>query len=341
MKVFSLPDYKTALGVVISATFLYFLLRKIDFHQLLAAMYQFDWRYLFPAVLSTFLSYLLRAVRWRYLLIHEKRISISPLYSATIIGYMANNLFPARLGELIRVWVLSRREQISGPKVFASLVIDRLCDGGAVMLMLVIALFTLQLPTGMENYSELLKIGGSFTLLFYLSVLGILLLLKMRTFLMLGVMGRLLKPFPAVLSERLIPLVGSFIEGIRLSTQRNHHLLIVLSSVLIWLTALWPIDLILRGFGINLPFSASLFIMVLLVFAVMIPSAPGYIGTYHMACFTGLAAFNIAESSAISIALVIHGLSFFPVILAGFYHLWVDGISLRSIRKQLPEGVDK
>jgi glycosyltransferase 2 family protein len=338
LKLLQMPDCKTVLGILVSIVFLLVFVKKINLEQLLDAMYALDWRYLVPALFSTFVSYLLRAVRWRYLLIHEKRISIRSLYSSTIIGYMANNLFPARLGEFIRAWMLSKREQISGPKVFASLVIDRLCDGCTVMLLLVIALFTLRLPTGMESYAELLKIGGAITLVFYLAVLGLLVLFKIRTFWMIGLMGRLFRPFPAVLSEKLIPFFGNFVEGIRLSAKSSDRLMIALSSILIWFFAVWPIDLVLKGFGIHLPYSASIFIMVLLVFAVMIPSAPGFIGTYHMACFTGLSAFKVAEGRAISIALIIHALAFFPVILAGFYHLWADGTSLSKIKANLPDG---
>ena len=93
------------------------------------------------------------------------------------------------------------------------------------------------------------------------------------------------------------------------------------------------VDLVLQGFDVHLPITASMFILVLLVFAVMVPASPGYIGTYHYACYKGLSAFGIPESTAVSIALVIHGIGFFPVIIAGFYHLWRNKISLNTIRK--------
>jgi glycosyltransferase 2 family protein len=108
---------------------------------------------------------------------------------------------------------------------------------------------------------------------------------------------------------------------------------VLISSLLIWAFAVLPVDLILQGFGIHLPITASMFIMVLLVFAVMVPASPGFIGTYHYACFKGLSVFGIPESTSISIALIIHGTSFFPVIVAGFYHLWSGKISLNNIRK--------
>jgi len=80
--------------------------------------------------------------------------------------------------------------------------------------------------------------------------------------------------------------------------------------------------------------TASMFIMVLLVFAVMVPASPGFIGTYHYACFMGLSAFGIPKATSLSIALIIHGLSFFPVTIAGFYHLWSGGMTLGSFRRR-------
>jgi uncharacterized membrane protein YbhN (UPF0104 family) len=90
----------------------------------------------------------------------------------------------------------------------------------------------------------------------------------------------------------------------------------------------------LRSFGIILPITASMFIMVFLVFAVMVPASPGYVGTYHAACVYGLMAFNIQKEKALSIALIIHGINFFPVIILGLYYLWQDNVSLAEMRKK-------
>jgi uncharacterized membrane protein YbhN (UPF0104 family) len=103
---------------------------------------------------------------------------------------------------------------------------------------------------------------------------------------------------------------------------------VLLSSLFIWLFCIIPVNLVLQGFGIHLPITASMFILVLLVFAVMVPASPGFIGTYHYACFKGLSAFGIDGSISVSIALVLHGISFFPVIVAGLYHLWRGKMSL-------------
>ncbi len=319
-------------GSCISLLLLWGLVRKIDLRQLLEALQHLDWRYLFPAVGLTFVSYWLRAVRWRLLLLHERPLPLRSLYSATIVGYMANNLFPARLGEFVRAWMLAERERLKMPPVLASLVVDRLLDGLSVMVILLLVLLTLHLPPGMGKAAALLRAGGITTLIAYLGVLTFLVLLKARPLQALRVLARLVRPFPQRFGERLIPLVGSFLEGLRLTRNLGTLVAIACCSALIWVTAALPIDLVLQGFGIHLPLAASFFILVLLVFAVMVPAAPGYIGTYHVACYTGLTAFRLPDTQAVSIALVIHGVGFLPVILAGFFHVWAGGISLGRLR---------
>lgn len=324
-------DWKFWFGIGISVFFMVILFRKIDFNQLLAALGTVDYRFVLIAVLFTFFSYLLRAVRWRYLLITERPIPLSSLYPATVIGYMANNLLPARLGEFVRAYALAQREGLQTPAVFASLVIDRLFDGFTVMLILLYTLFALKLPQGMADAESILRTGGAATFLLYSGVVVFLVLLKRQTMRTLSWTALILKPFPGKFADSLIPLLGSFIRGIRLSSDRGHIAAMLVSSFLIWVFCVLPVHMVLLGFGIHLPVSASMFVLVLLVFAVMVPASPGFIGTYHYACFKGLSAFGIPETTAVSIALILHGISFFPVIAAGLYHLWSGKMSLRML----------
>lgn len=326
-------DVKFWLGVGISIFFMVLLFRKIDFNQLWSALVKVDYRFILLAVACTFFSYFLRAVRWHFLLIPEKRIPLSSLYPATIIGYMANNVLPARLGEFVRAFVLAQREGLQTPTVFASLVIDRLFDGFTVMLILLFTLFTLRLPQGLAEAGSILRTGGVVTFIMYAGVVAFLVLLKHQTIRTLSWTGAILKPFPKALSDRIIPLLGSFISGIKMSSNCSHILAVLVTSLLVWVFCIIPVDLVLQGFGIDLPITASMFILVLLVFAVMVPASPGFIGTYHYACFKGLSVFGIADSTSVSIALVLHSTAFFPVILAGAYHLWRGKISLRAVRK--------
>ncbi|MHC1696729.1 MAG: lysylphosphatidylglycerol synthase transmembrane domain-containing protein [Geobacteraceae bacterium] len=323
------------LGIGISAFFLYLVFRSIDGAKLMAALRSMDLRFLLPAVAATLFSYYVRAYRWKLLLLENKRTSLGNLFSATSIGYMANNLLPARVGELVRVYVLGEKEGIDKGTVFASLVLDRLFDGFSVLFILLATLFTLQLPGDDAEIRSALMTGGYVTVAAYLGIVAFLVFLKKKTVATLHFAALLLKPFSPRLTEKVIPLLGSFIQGIRLSSRLSIFLGLVASSVVIWTFAIWPIDLALQSFGIDLPLTASLFIMVLLVIAVLVPASPGYIGTYHYACFKALTAFGIGSEKAVSVALVIHALNFFPITLLGLYYLAKGRMSLAGIGKKV------
>jgi glycosyltransferase 2 family protein len=327
------PDIKVIAGILVSVFFLFLLFRKIDLDKMAQAFAAMDYRFFLPALLLTFLSYFLRAVRWKLLLLPIKKTGLGNLFSSTLIGYMANNLLPARLGEFVRSYSLARKEQIDGSAVFATLVVDRLCDGFTMLLVLVVSFFTVTLPPGKEGIHRQLVNGGYLMLALYLVVIAFLVLLKLRTELTLRVISLLLTPLPARISERLRAMLSSFIGGIRLSLGPLNFLGVVVSSLAIWGSAIWPVDLLLRAFGISMPWPASLFIMVLLVFAVMVPASPGSVGTYEYAGAMALSALGVGWELSVSIAMVIHAMSFFPVIAAGLFCLWRDKLSLKTLQK--------
>ncbi|HEY5974979.1 MAG TPA: lysylphosphatidylglycerol synthase transmembrane domain-containing protein [Geobacteraceae bacterium] len=322
---------KLLVGSGISLFFLVMLFRKIELDKLAAAFREMDWRLLGIATVITLASYIIRAVRWRYLLLPLKRTAFGNLVSATFIGYMANNLLPARLGEFVRAYVLADKEELETSAVFASLVMDRLWDGFSVLLILVATFFTVKLPPGMEKVQQGLVMGGYVTLALYLGVIVFLVLLKRLTNRTLALIALVLRPFPKKLTEKVIPILGSFIAGIRFSGRPSDWLALLLSSAVIWASATWPLDLLLQAFGIHLPITAAMFIMVFLVFAVMVPASPGYIGTYHAACVYGLMAFNVPREKALSIAMVVHATNFFPTVALGFFFLWYNKISLKNL----------
>lgn len=327
-------DKKLWIGLAISLTLLIFLFRKIDYGQLVTAFRQLDYRLLAPAIVSTMISYWFRAIRWRFLLLPVKATRLRNLFPATIIGYMANNLLPARLGEFVRAYALARSEQLTTSGVFASLVIDRLCDGFSVLLILVITLFTVRLPPGMGQVQRSLELGGYAIFGIYTFVMIVLFALKRWNRATIRIITMLLAPLPERFALKTVSLIDAFMGGLRLSLHPAALGAVALTSLAIWGTAIWPIDLTLRAFGIVLPAAASLFIMIFLVFAVMVPASPGYVGTYHAACVYGLMAFNVGKEQALSVALVIHAIGFFPVILLGLWYLGRANLSLRSIREE-------
>lgn len=327
------------IGIGISIFLLYILFRKVNIRQLLAAFTEMDYRYLLAAMTVTFAGYYLRAVRWKYLLIPIKKTAMRNLFPATIIGYMANNILPARLGEFVRAFVLGDKEQIDKSAVFATLVLDRLLDGLSVLVLLVITLFTIKLPTGMEGVQKSLEYGGYVSLVACLFLATFLAVIKINMSWVLLFIGRLLKPLPQRFAGKVVPLLGSFIEGIRFSSRPLHIMALFVTSTVTWAMAVWTVDLTLHAFGIALPITAVMFVLIFLVIAVVVPASPGSVGTYHFACVYALMVFNLPKEKALSVALVVHAINFFPVIFLGLYYLVRDRISLLDVKAEsIPQG---
>ena len=327
-----MSDKRLWIGMGISLFFLFLLFRKIDYGQLATAFREVDIKYLIAAVLTTFASFYFRALRWEYLLMPLKKCPTATVFSATMIGLMVNGLFPARLGELARTYVLAERENLDKSSVFASVVIDRLTDVLSLLLLLILTLFILDLPDGSIKDRQTLVTGGYVTLLTLLMVVAFLVALKVFKKRSPAVGSRLIKRLPPQLAEKANDLVNSFFQGIGLPPKSEHYLWITGASIAAWAFSIIPVDMVLRSFGINIPISASMFTLVILAFAVMVPATPGYIGTYHYACFAALGVFNVPQGKALGVALVMHAVSFLPVIVIGFVCLWTVGLSLKEFR---------
>jgi hypothetical protein len=325
------------LGLAVSLVVTIVLLRTVEPDRLLAAFRQMEWWYLLPATAATFVSYFLRAVRWQQLLAPVKHCPLGSLYPVTIIGYMANNILPARLGELVRAFLLAERESIPKGTSLASLVIDRIMDGFSVLLIVLATMLLLRLPVGMESVGDAFRGGAAMIALFYLAVLIFLGLLVYRRSLAERIVAMLVRPMPERIADAIKGGVSSFISGVVLPASLRAWMGLLLSSAAIWIAALIPIHLVLMAFGLHLPFTASLFIMVFLVLAVMVPATPGYLGTYHAACTYALMAFSVDKEKALGMAVVIHGLNFLPVILAGFYYLWRLDLKFGRLRRVTEE----
>jgi uncharacterized protein (TIRG00374 family) len=326
------------LGGGISLLLIYLLLHGLDWQQMTAAFYRVDPWLVALAVLVTTLSYLLRAVRWGVILAPIKRITFVRLVEATMIGYLANNILPARLGEVARAYLLGRKERVSPAGVLATLVVERLADIIVVLLMLVLTIWTIKLPVESPLLNERLAAAGWFTLVLFLLALVILFLLQRHGEGFGQFLLKRLTPWSSAWASRIERLATAFTQGLRFPPGRGSWLLLVVSSLAIWMLATWPIDLVFRSFGIVLPMSASLLVMLLLVLAVMVPASPGNIGTFHAACVYGLAAFGIPRAEALSVAIVMHGVSLLPVLLLGFFGLWRQQLSFADLGSAAMKG---
>jgi uncharacterized protein (TIRG00374 family) len=121
---------------VSSALFLWLAMRASTGRSSRIAIERTRWLYLVPAVVLTMLGHFIRSIRWKYMMDPIKRCGIRPLWSATAIAFMVNNLLPARLGELVRAFVIGRSQNVSRSASFATIVYERVVDVFVLILLL-------------------------------------------------------------------------------------------------------------------------------------------------------------------------------------------------------------
>jgi len=316
------------IGVLISAFFLYLAFRQTDLHEVWAHLTAARYGYLVPASLLTLLAFWVRAVRWGWLLRSLKPIPDLTLYSATMIGFMCNNILPMRLGEFVRAYVIGRSAGIRPSAAFATIVVERLFD-----LFSMIGIFGLILAF-FPLHSRMFKIGVLAAFLIGLGVLVLLLVFHLRGAIFRAWAGRLL---PVLIRDRTLRILESFETGLGIFRDGRRILVVGLLTLLMWLCFVFVIQLCfaaarLETAGGDLPPLASLVVMVVMAIGIMVPSGPGFVGTLQAAAVLGLAIVGYRDQGrALSFSILYHITQWFPVVLVGFFFLMREQLSLSQV----------
>jgi len=325
---------KLVIGLLISALFLYLAFRKVDFGEMLHTFKKANYWYFIPVVLIMFLSHFLRALRWRYLLDPIRRLDIGSLFSSLIIGYAANTFMPAHLGEFLRAYVLGKKRQIPMSPVFATIVVERIIDVFSLLFLMLLALFIYPFPDWVIN-SAYIMLAGSVCLL-----IG-LIFLKKASLSTMRIVGVILKPFPDAFEEKIKAMLEKFIKGILPLARWHDYITVSILSLIIWLCYGLIFHFCLNAFDFvdpyNLEWSASLILLVITTIAVVVPSSPGYVGTYHYLCQITLALFGVPAGPALSFAVVVHGINFLPVLVVGLFLAQYEGMAILKMSKDVSE----
>jgi len=319
------------LGLLISSAFLYIAFRNVDVGLIFLSIKSTSLPLVIPVVMLTVLFYLIRALRWFYLLEPIKKIGLSNLFSSTVIGFAANCVLPARLGEFIRANYIGRMERISKSSSLATIVIERLFDVFTILLMLLFVLLSTDFASGWESTGKALKTGGF--LLFIIFIISILLLigLKEKTQTFLNIAEKVVFFLPRKISQKIVDILKGFSKGLVLVKGPSQLFAVILYSLTLWSLTVFQIYILALSMGLPLPFLAPFFILVLLCLSVTIPSAPGYIGTFHLACQYGLIFYGFSRENALSMAILLHAAGFIPTVILGLIIFLLQHISLRNL----------
>ena len=325
------------IGIGISVVLIVLLFSRVDYGQLWSALISADLGVLATAAALLATTFAVRSWRWQYLLRPVKSVRFSAVMAATSIGSMANMILPARLGELVRALVLGRQERLETSTSLATVVVERVYDGFAILLMLAALLCFAPLPLtagGMRT----LRWGALVTFLGYLGVCATLYYLHYSPAHLVRGMKYFERFLPMRWVDKLASAAASFSNGLQTFSQRKSLGQIVFSSMLLWAIIGLYNALVVWAFHLQLPFTVGFLLVVFQAFAVMIPSSPGFVGTYHVASVACLKLWDVNEEIALSVALVMHAITFVLNVGMGFGYLWSVQGSLREFTKSGQNG---
>jgi len=315
------------IGLVISAAAVYLSLRKIVFQALGAALRSVNYLYILPAMIVQASCFFLKGTAWRYLLLPAKR-SISPLSTTAvlIIGLMVNNLFPAKIGELARAYMIGEKEKLPKSLCLSTILVEHLLDILVLLVFLLILLPSVSLPPWLRTTGIVLGFTS-------LGIIGVLFFLMRREEKFQDSLGKLVNYLPTRIQGRARSTVNNILRGLRVVTGRY----ILYSFALLvgmWSMVSLAAYLVMGAFGLFLPVQAAVMVTVFTAFGKIIPSSPGGIGTFHYLVILVLVSFQVSKETALGFAIVLHGLVFLMEVSLGIILLFAGNLSFARITRQ-------
>ncbi len=323
-------------GVAISVIFLWLALRGLKLSDVWGSLRTANYWWLIPGVAVYFVGVWARAWRWHYLLRPLKNIPTRTMFPIVTIGYMGNNIYPARAGEVLRAYVLRREQGVPVSASLATIVVERIFDG-VVMLMFVFfnlsALARLTGDSGFAGSIQAAAVAG--TAVFALALLAFLLaaIFPQQS---LGLYTRLVAPrLPARVREKVTGLLVSFWTGLEALRSPRNIFMVFVTSIVIWLLETGKFWFVMHAFdfsGYTGGFFGLMLMNGIVNLATTIPSAPGYVGTFDTPGIAVVSAYGVDPAVAAGYTLTLHAALWLPITLLGAYYMARSGLKWEKVQ---------
>lgn len=314
-------------------------LYKINLREVWADAQHADPLWLFLTVALATLTFPVRSIRWRLILRDQdgRPFPWLPLWHATTIGFMANNLLPARAGEVARAYVASRQLPVRFSTALGSIAVERVFDALVMLGLMAVAIAAPSFPAhAVVNGRSLSTIAASAAALF--AVLLILAFVAVhRPAPWLALLGRISRRLlPARAAERVLHGAEGLLEGLAVLKSPGRFAGVVFWSLVLWLKNAAAFAICFRAFGLDVPVEAALLLQGIIGFGVAVPSTPSFIGVFEAATLLTLQLYGVNSSLAVSYALTYHLTTFLPITLLGLWSLSRLHIRLRDLNAAAP-----
>jgi uncharacterized protein (TIRG00374 family) len=309
-------------GVLISVVFLYVSLRGLELDKVWESMQTAKYVWLIPGVAVYFVGVWVRTWRWHYMLRPLKKIPTAKMFPIVTIGYMGNNIYPARAGEVLRAVILKQREGVPVSASLATVIVERIFDG-VVMLGFVFVnlpeLARLTHNSGVIGDLDIRTVAvlGSVA---FLGALGIFLLAAMFPRSTERLLDKVLKILPERFRAKVRDISLRFLSGLESLRSPADALMIFFTTVIIWLLETAKYWFVMQAFSFDVGFFGLMLMNGIVNLTTTLPSAPGYIGTFDAPGIAVLQAYGVPGEIAAGYTLVLHAALWFPITLLGAYY---------------------
>ena len=319
-------------GVALSALFLYLALRGLKLDEFWRDLGQTNLLWLIPAIAVYFASVAVRAWRWGYMLRPFKQIALGRMYATVCIGYMGNNIYPARIGEIVRAYTLQRSEGVPIATSLATVFMERLMDGIVMVGFVLVALPSV--PNMNDTVRSIVTLASVVFVIGAVVFFGLALAPKLAEQTAGAIVRRVL---PVKVQGVVMGFVQKFVAGAQCLRSPSDLLILFLTTLVIWLMETVKYWLIWHGFSANpnyreLPFIDFMLFNGVANLSTIVPSGPGYIGTYEAAGVAIFGALGIPQGLAVAYTLVMHIALWLPVTLLGGYFMLREGLRWTDLR---------
>lgn len=292
-----------------------------------------DYVWLLPYAVILVAIHFMRTVRWGILLESVGKPTFKRLNSASAIGFMALVIMPFRLGEFARPLLIAEKGKLRRSAAMASIVVERVVDGLAMAVVMIVALLFSH-PATSEEKLQWVRAGGGLVFAFFFAILVFCVVAYLKREWAVGLTRRLFGLVSAKLADKLAGMLDAFIGGLKMVPDGRKIALFALLTVLYWGSNGVGMILLARGFGLDLEVAAAFAVLGVLVAGVMIPAGPAMLGTFHGAIILGMGLFfpSPAQYGAIvAYAWVLWGAQFGQQVLFGLYFLLRGHIAFGSL----------
>jgi len=312
------------IGLAVTMALLAWVLRDVSPRAVIANARSANLWLLLLAVFLATATFPLRTIRWRLILrdANGGPLPWVPLWHATAIGFMANNLLPARAGEVARAYVAGRQMPVRFTTALGSVGVERVFDALIMLALMAVAIAAPSFPANTGLGGRSLSGLATAAALIFGAILLLALVVVHRPAPWLALLARVThRLVPTRIADRLTHWAEGIVEGLSVLKSPTRVAGVVVWSIVLWGTNAAAFAVCFRAFGLDVPLEGALLLQGIIGFGVAVPSTPGFVGVFEAATLLTLQIYGVDSSLAVSYAVTYHVTTFIPITLLGLASL--------------------